>query len=283
MFNPSEILIQAGIQRLQTGYRQTFGSYPPEVMALLSEVARTALGAIARSDAPYHDLDHTLLVTLVGQDILRGKHLKEGNVTPQDWLNAIVALLCHDVGYIRGACADDQPAARRYATGSGSAPVTLPPGTTDASLTPYHVNRSQQFVEENFADHPLLCVETVKRNIEATRFPVVEVGDAARNPYPALVRAADLVGQLSDPLYLQKLPALFREFEEIGANQKFGYRRPEDLRRGFPAFYRAAVAPHVQEAIRYLRVTPEGRKVVAHLCHNLRQAGQEQTLNFMAA
>jgi len=31
---------------------------------------------IANSDAPYHDMNHTIMVTLVGQEILRGKHTR---------------------------------------------------------------------------------------------------------------------------------------------------------------------------------------------------------------
>ena len=34
-----------------------------------------------------------------------------------------------------------------------------------------------------------------------------------------LVRAADLIGQLGDPLYPRKLNALFYEFAETGVNQ----------------------------------------------------------------
>ena len=58
---------------------------------------------IANSDAPYHNAEHTMMVTLVGQEILRGKHIREGGVTPRDWLHFISSLLCHDIGYVRGS------------------------------------------------------------------------------------------------------------------------------------------------------------------------------------
>src|SRR5215469_12457381 len=45
--------------------------------------------------------------TLVGQEILRGKHISEGGVTPRDWLHFIISLLCHDIGYVRGVCRGD--------------------------------------------------------------------------------------------------------------------------------------------------------------------------------
>ena len=45
----------------------------------------------------------------------------------------------------------------------------------------------------------------------------------------ALLRAADMIGQLGDPHYLRKANALFHEFEENGMNKQFGYATPADL------------------------------------------------------
>src|SRR5207249_919810 len=83
--------------------------------------------------------------------------------------------------------------------------------------------------------------------------------------YPGLVRAADLIGQLSDPSYLRKLPALFWEFEETGVNRVLRYRTAEDLRRGYPRFYWQAVQPYIAEALRHLRWTQRGQQILAHL------------------
>ncbi len=61
-----------------------------------------ALEIISNSDALYHNVEHTILVALVGQEILRGKHIKEGKVLPIDWLHCIISLVCHDIGYVKG-------------------------------------------------------------------------------------------------------------------------------------------------------------------------------------
>jgi len=50
------------------------------------------------------------------------------------------------------------------------------------------------------------------------------------------VRAADLIGQLGDPLYPRKLNALFHEFEEIGINKVLGYATPADVTDRYPPF-----------------------------------------------
>jgi hypothetical protein len=39
----------------------------------------------------------------------------------------------------------------------------------------------------------------------------------------ALLRSADLIGQLGDPHYIRKANALFYEFEEAGLNRQLGY------------------------------------------------------------
>ena len=49
-------------------------------------------------------MEHSANVTLVGLEIFRGKQLREGGVTPLDWLHFAVALVCRDVGYVRGLC-----------------------------------------------------------------------------------------------------------------------------------------------------------------------------------
>jgi len=79
------------------------------------------------------------------------------------------------------------------------------------------------------------------------------------------MRVADFIGQLGDPVYLRKIPALFYEFEEIGANVKYGYKSPGDMRRNYAKFYWGTVNPYIQDALRYLRVTQEGKKWIANL------------------
>jgi hypothetical protein len=37
---------------------------------------------------------------MVGLEILRGKQLKEGGVTPEDWVNFSISLLCHGMFFM---------------------------------------------------------------------------------------------------------------------------------------------------------------------------------------
>jgi hypothetical protein len=278
MFNPTEVLINSCVEHLQAGYHQTYGSLKPDYADILGWAGHMALEMVANSDAPYHNVEHTVLVTLTGQEILRAKHMREGNVSCEDWLNVIVSLLCHDIGYVRGVCRQDIPSERIYATGIEDIMLRLPIGSTDASLTPFHVDRGKLFIEERFSNHNVIDSEVIKRNIELTRFPVPadeEYSDT--NNYPGLVRAADLIGQLSDPRYLQKIPALFYEFEETGANKVFGYRNPVDLRNNYPAFYWNVVFQYIQPGLRYLELTSAGKQIIANLYANVFQVEHDNS------
>jgi hypothetical protein len=277
MANSIPLRIRGCVQYLQTGYRFGLGLVPGS--DLLGEVATEILMAIARSDAAYHNLEHTIQVALVGQEILQGKHRCEGNVTPDDWLHFLLALLCHDIGYIKGICQGDRPDENRFVTEQGSDCITLAPKATGASLTPFHVDRGKQFIAERFANHPKIDVTRLQGYIELTRFPVPN--DEAHRctlDYPGLTRAADLIGQLSDPNYLVKIPALFEEFAEIGSNQALGYRKPSDLRAGYPKFYWNVVSQYVHHGIRYLEITLEGKPVLENLYTNLKVVENELTL-----
>jgi hypothetical protein len=266
--NTTELQIRSFVQALRRGYRLTYGRHESENPEIIAWVGSTALEIIAGSDALYHNVEHTMLVTLVGQEILRGKHIKDGGVTPVDWLHVMVSLICHDIGYVRGICRQDVGLV--CATGKGGETVTLPPGSTDAALTPYHVDRGKLFVEERFRDNAHLDVERIKKTIEPTRFPVPKGEDDQLSAgYPSLVRSADLIGQLGDPRYLTKIPALFYEFQETGVNEALGYHHPDDLRRIYPKFYWGCVSPFIQDGLRYLAVTQRGREMRASLYANV--------------
>src|SRR6516165_7925293 len=220
MFNSTAVVIDAFVEELRKGYVATYTNLEPDYPGILSYVGRMALELIANSDAPYHDLNHTICVTLVGQEVIRGKHLREGGVSPHDWLHFIISLLCHDIGYVRGICRGDGDG--YYVTNLAGDKVTLPEGATDASLTPYHVARSKLFVRERSAK-TLVRLDTVaiEANIEHTRFPVPEDEQhESTDDFPGLVRAADLIGQLADINYLRKQAALFNEFRETEMSNK---------------------------------------------------------------
>ena len=264
MFHPTRCAIDAMVENLQQTYVQTYGQLEPEYTDILAWAGSMALESIANSDALYHDVNHTIMVTQAGQEILQGKHFCEGSVTPHDWLHVVIALLCHDIGFVRGILRGDRNGV--YLTGIGDETISLPRGATDASLTPYHVDRGKRFVYERFTGHAILDAEILAANIERTRFPVPSSSAyQSTDDYPGLVRAADLIGQLADPYHLRKFPALFAEFAETGMHAQLGYRTPEDLRDDYPTFYRQTITPYIDAGLRHLQATRTGKTWIAHL------------------
>ena len=282
MFDISEIIIEAFVERLQTEYLQTFSNLEPSYPGIISWCTRMALERISDSDSLYHDVEHTIMVTSVGQDILKGKHIKEGGITPDDWLHFTISLLCHDIGYVRGVCRDDTET--EFVINEDGDMVKPPPGASDAFLTPYHVERGKIFAKERFGDiSKVIDSERIIANLELTRFPVPDSADHKDTTgFPGLVRAAGLIGQLSDPSYMKKVNSLFHEFVETGTAEKLGYRTPADLAEGYPDFFWTSVYPYVKDAIKYLQLTRNGKQHVSNLFghvfaaeHNEHQLGPQ--------
>ena len=249
---------------LAKDFREIFGSAQSDEAERLSALARTTIECIARSDALYHTYEHTMLVTAVGRDILRGRTLAHG-IEPEDYVHLIVACLLHDIGFVRGVLSGDTKT--EFVVDKSGRTVTLPRGASDASLAAYHVDRSKLFVYERLGKSTTIDAARVAAAIELTRFPPSPNADYQNGLEPRLVQAADLIGQLGDPLYPRKANALFYELEEMGTNRQLGYASPADLVEKFPGFYWTTVSAHVEEGMKYLSLTAAGRQWIANL-HN---------------
>jgi hypothetical protein len=259
---------------LRSYMRQRFGPSQTNLVDMVPAAARIALECIGNSDALYHNIEHTLLVTLAGHDILRGRSLY-GPLTADDYAHVIIACLTHDIGYVRGVFKDDDEDG--FVVNASGSKLTLPRGSSDAALMPHHVDRSKLYVMKRIEDIPLLNKQRIADAIEGTRFPPLEGQEFGEEA--SIVRAADLIGQLGDPNYIRKANALYHEFEEVGMNRQLGYDSPADIVNRYPQFYFNCVAPHIQTEIRYLNMTSSGRQWIASLYGNVFRAEREISLS----
>jgi hypothetical protein len=267
VMSPTGIFSDAFGEHLGEQYDLAYGRREPRFAEIIREGARLVFERLSVSDALYHNAEHTALVTLVGQDILRGQRLKH-EITPVDWLHFTIATLTHDIGYVRGVCQGDCEGS--YVRNEQGEVFALPRGASDAALAPYHIERSKIAVRERFGSHQFIDAERIAGAIELTRFPVPNDEDhRATDTEAGLVRAADLIGQLADPFYPRKLNALFYEFEEIGSNAELGYKSPADIADRYPRFFWTKVEPFVSDAMNYLALTVEGRQWTANLYCNV--------------
>jgi hypothetical protein len=259
---------------LASDMKDRFGSSHARLAELIPFAARLALECIGNSDALYHNVEHTMLVTLAGHDIFKGRALLKPS-TPTDYSNFIVACLTHDIGYVRGVVKGDGDDG--YVVDETGRKVSLSRGSSDAALGPYHVERSKLFVLDRVAAVEELDAARIARAIGSTRFPYSSPSEEKEDvdEEGALLRAADLIGQLGDPHYLRKANALYYEFEEIGLNKQLGYESPADVVDKYPQFYWNRISPHIQAAIDYLNVTSSGRRWIAGLYSNVFRAERE--------
>jgi hypothetical protein len=251
---------------LAKDFRRVFGPAQDDMAERLGAFGRSTIECLARSDALYHNFEHTLQVTMVGRDILEGMNLSQ-RIEPTDYSHLIVACLLHDIGYMRGVLSGDTET--EFVVDDSGKTITLPRGASDAALSPYHVDRSKLFAFERLRNSPI-DASRIAAAIEMTRFPARPDRTSANGSMePKLVQAADLIGQLGDPMYSRKANALYAEFEEIGINRQLGYSSPADVIDRYPSFFWNSISMHIEDGIKYLNMTVSGRQWIANLHHHL--------------
>lgn len=273
MFDAQQTIADAFMTHLRRAFHEAFPEASLEQHAALERAARTALETLGNCDCAYHDLEHTVLVTDAGLSILRGRQMRLGDLEPDEWLHAVAGMLFHDIGYIRGLLREDHDGS--YITDAMGHRVTTHATATDAALTPYHVARGCLYVRERFAGDPVLDGSRIAEHVAMTQFPVPSAPRFQDSgSLSALVRAADLIGQMADPAYPIKQARLFTEFQETGEANRLGLDSAADLRARFPTFFYAQVYPYITTALDYLSLTRDGRQWSANLYRHVhRDAG----------
>jgi len=263
MFKPNEIVIDAVVPRLLADYDRLYGDAEPAHRGQINAVARMALGKIAHSDALFHDLEHTLNVTQVMQELLEGRRAVDGDVNPHDWVHMVTASLCFALGFVRPLLQGDS--GNRCVIDARGKAVTLEDGATDAALMPWVADRSMLFVRRRFAEHPVIDAELLAEAIAGTRLPIAGSAPLAPESWPGLLRAAQVVGTIGDPNFMLKLTPLFLELKETGQHTQLGYADAGQLRARYPDLFWQVFVPHLGLATRYLRETENGRQWLANM------------------
>ena len=153
---------------------------------------------IGNSDALYHNVEHTMLVTLAGHSILSGRYLPHpprgrGLRPHPDRVPRPRHRLCP------GPFEEDDNDG--FVIDAAGTKVSLPRGASDASLMMYHVDRSKLYVMRAACSISRGWTrERIASAIEGTRFPAREGQEY--DDEASILRAADFIGQLGDPNYL---------------------------------------------------------------------------------
>jgi hypothetical protein len=186
-------------------------------------------------DMRYHDFEHTLQATVCLLHILQGRSRSADKpvLAPRDWELSVMAVLLHDTGYLK---------------------KTNDLSGTGAKYTLVHERRSCDFAREYLPRMGVTAseIEDICAAIICTgpRSRISQVSfhrEEARQMAFILV-TADYLAQMSAADYLDKLPALFLEFQEsFDFEQVPAAKRPyqsvRELLEKTPAFWGNYVCP----------------------------------------
>jgi len=169
----------------------------------------------------YHDLKHTLDAFLATARLIDGRNITSGIYSESKAVALLLAALLHDTGYIQEESDTEG---------------------TGAKYTSVHVKRSIDFTEKNADLLHLSAVEIqeISSFIACTGLKsdyISTLNDEDRVG-GGILGTADLIGQMSDRAYLEKLLFLYYEFSEAGLD---GFDTTFDILRKTLSFYESTM------------------------------------------
>jgi hypothetical protein len=203
---------------------------------IVTDLFRGALPGYRACNTEYHNLAHTLDVLMATSRLIDGYNLSHDALPDQLAVDLHLAALLHDTGYI-------QEAEDREGTG--------------AKHTRTHVGRSVGFSLKQAA---LLKIEPERARLISKLISCTNIDPMSEQPVfteqaqqeaGAILGTADLLGQMADRAYLEKLLFLYNELREAGFAE---YKTEFDILEKTLGFYTA------------VRARLEGRLMRKYLC-----------------
>lgn len=182
------------------------------------------------SNTKYHDFEHTCSVVLATVRLIYGALVEGHTFDHKDVTKGLLSALFHDVGLIQTT--DDE-------TGTG------------AKYTVGHEERSIQFMRENLnGSLPEEDIEDIADCIRCTILAMsprkVAFRSNAMRMMGNFLGSADLLAQIADRYYLEKLILLFEEFQEAKLP---GYDTAFDLLLKTRNFYQDVARKRLDEEL----------------------------------
>lgn len=222
--------VESGVSRILEPFVTV--SFKEDIHPLFDTVQSMFAGSyknFGQVSTRYHDLEHTLQATVCFVRILEGRFLSGDIPVPneQDCLLGITAIMLHDIGYLQDR--DDQ-------------------GGTGARYTLEHEQRGARMAQEYLGERGWSreAIERVTTFIRCTGprsiLGEVEFASPVERFLAQSVCTADYLGQMADYKYPEKLPILYREFEESDDYQNIPreermFQSVDDLLEKTPGFW----------------------------------------------
>ena len=172
-----------------------------------------------KCDTRYHDLCHTEDCLLIMARLIHGAYLNGYFFSEENVNLGLISALLHDTGYIKEDNDD---------IGTGG------------KFTLVHIDRSIDFLKEYLPQRDFtakeiqFCVNCLNCTGLTVKINTIEFISPENELMGKILGTSDLIGQMGDPSYLQKLPYLFLEFQEAGVKM---YKDEFDLLEKTPGFW----------------------------------------------
>ncbi len=182
-----------------------------------------------RCNTRYHDLKHTTDVFLSLARLIHGAHVAGVSFRKEHVTLALISALFHDSGYLQET-GDDQG--------------------TGAKHTLVRTERSIKFIQGYLSQNNYppgyfqICMEMIRCTDHYEKISAIPFTSKGVETLGKMLGTADILGQLADRIYLEKLLYLFQEVSEV---EILGYRNELDLMRKTLDFYRDAKQVLVNE------------------------------------
>jgi len=172
------------------------------------------------SNTKYHDLEHTSSVVLASGRLIHGAFAEGHSFSAKTILLGLVGAIFHDIGFIQSD-ADVNGSGAKYTIGHEERSIQF--------MKEYLSQKS--FSEQDLDDctHIIMCT-TLSLEIKDIPFRSNDIAMLGK-----IVGSADLLAQMADREYLEKLFMLFKEFEEAGMP---GYGSELELLQKTQDFYK---------------------------------------------
>jgi len=183
------------------------------------------------SNTKYHNLEHTCSVTLATARLIHGLHIKRHILSSRVIELGLIAALFHDTGLIQKE-GENKGTGAQYTIGHEERSIEL--------MRKYLT--ANGFSTEDIED----CGHVIMSTILTMPLEEIPFRSDDIKVMGMILGSADLIAQMSDRIYLEKLPLLFQEFEE--ANMP-GFETPLEFFKNTEEFYHSVARTRLKQEL----------------------------------
>ena len=226
------------IENQVLGPAQTTG-FHSQILADVIDLFNEGFADKQPIDTPYHNLEHTLQTTLCFAQICLNWELtaEQPSITTEAFQNGLAAALLHDVGYMKDAHDPE---------GSGAKHTFCHELRSCDIATAYLSNLGWDAARIGTVCSIICCTGPL------ADFNSIEFADDTALLLGQMVCTADYLGQIADPGYVSKIPALYRELNESDQFRSIptedrNYASVGELFEGTDTFWKTFVKPRLSD------------------------------------